>query len=168
MLILLVTPRMSATHQISSRSLPLRSCRLLKVGPLRLCTSLLVMRRRRLALARSNVRRRGGGHIVRGHQVRAQSTSIGVDGLKVWLPLLQLLLSIVEYLSRFARMGEWLAHVAGNDRGIVEKVQQTTAVAGEDDLFLSAFDGRGEVQVVCLLQLLARLRRSGVASSQTG
>jgi hypothetical protein len=69
------------------------------------------------------------------------------------------LLSVGQNLSRIVGVGKRLAHITRHDRGIVEEVQETTAVFGKDDLLLGSFDGGGEVDVVCLLDLLTGLSK---------
>lgn len=80
-----------------------------------------------------------------------------MDGLEVWLPCLQLLLGVVEDLAGVVGVGEGLAHIAGDDGCVVEVVEEAAAVFGEDDLFLCAFDGGGEVEVVGFFELLTGL-----------
>lgn len=80
-----------------------------------------------------------------------------MDGLEVWLPCLQLLLGVVEDLAGVVGVGEGLAHIAGDDGCVVEVVEQAAAVFGKDDLFLCAFNGGGEVEVVSFFELLTGL-----------
>ena len=48
------------------------------------------------------------------------------------------------------RVFEGGAGVAWHDGGVVEEVEESAAVAGEQDLFFCALDYGGEVDVVCL------------------
>lgn len=54
-------------------------------------------------------------------------------------------------------MSKWLALVAGHDGGIIQVVQQSSAIFSEDDLLLGALNSGGEMKIVSLLEFLARL-----------
>jgi hypothetical protein len=78
---------------------------------------------------------------------RHQSTieiSAARDILEIWLPILQIVFSIIKNLTSLARMLERGADVARDNGCVVEEVQKTTTVAGKDDLLLGALDRGGE------------------------
>lgn len=79
--------------------------------------------------------------------------------LNVWVPGLELGFGVVEDVTGFRHMSEGLTDVAGNNRCVVKKVQETSTMPGEDDLLLSAFDRGGEVEVVRFLELLPSLAK---------
>jgi len=81
-----------------------------------------------------------------------------MNRLEIRRPFAEVFLSIVQYLTCLMSMLEFRAGVARYNWGIVEKVQQAAAVAGEHYLLFSTFDGGGEVKVVGFLELLACLR----------
>ena len=85
-----------------------------------------------------------------------------MDGLEIRLPLLELLLGVAQNLPCFVTVGEWLADVAWNDRSVVEQVEESAAVFSKDDLLLSSLNCGSEMQVICLLDLLTSLQRSGI------
>ena len=91
------------------------------------------------------------------HEIGTETMRVRSDFLKIWLPALQFLLGIAQDLSSFGCTLEWLTNIARYNRSVVERVKQTTSVLGKDGLFLGAFDGRGEMKIVCFLELLARL-----------
>ena len=78
-------------------------------------------------------------------------------GFHTRLPVTQILLGGLEDLARLVGVVEGRACVAGDDGGVIEEVEETATVAGEDDLFFSAFDGRGEVEIVGFFEFLAGL-----------
>jgi hypothetical protein len=49
--------------------------------------------------------------------------------------------------------------IARHNGGVIEKVKKASAMTCKDDLFLGAFDGGREMQIVCVLELLTGLRR---------
>ena len=65
--------------------------------------------------------------------------------LQVWLPHLQLLLRATQDLAGVVSVSERTADIAWHNRGVVEVVEKTTAIFGEDDLLLSTLDGGCEV-----------------------
>lgn len=71
--------------------------------------------------------------------------------------MLELTLSVVENVASFSTVGERLSNISGHNRSIIEKVQESATVFGEDDLLLCSLDGCGKVVVVGLLELLASL-----------
>lgn len=74
------------------------------------------------------------------------------------LPLLEIILRVVQDLSSLIRVLVRRADVTWDDWGVIEEVEETTTVAGEDNLLLGTLDGGGELQSVCFLELLAGLR----------
>ena len=66
-------------------------------------------------------------------------------------------LGFVQNLPSFVGVGEWLSDITRHDWSVVEQVQQSAAVSGEDDLLLSSFDCGGKVEIVGLLDLLSGL-----------
>jgi hypothetical protein len=66
------------------------------------------------------------------------------DILEIWLPVFQIVFSIIQNLTSLARMLEGGTDVARDNWCVVEEVQKTTTVASEDNLLLGALDGGGE------------------------
>lgn len=66
-------------------------------------------------------------------------------------------LGFVQNLPSFVGVGKWLSDITRHDWSVVEQVQQSAAVPGENDLLLGSFDGGGKVEVVGLLNLLSGL-----------
>lgn len=66
-------------------------------------------------------------------------------GLQVWLPHLQFLFRVAQHLPGVVGVGEGLPHVTRDDGGVIEVVEQATAVFGENDLLFGALDRRCEV-----------------------
>ncbi len=91
------------------------------------------------------------------HQARSQLPRRRRDRLQARLPPPQILLGVVQDLARVLGVLERMARVAGNDGRVVEKVEQTATVAGQEGLLLRPFDSGGEVHVVGLFELLTGL-----------
>jgi hypothetical protein len=83
-----------------------------------------------------------------------------VNGLQVWLPHLEIVLSVCENLSRICAVRKWVADIARNDRRVVKQVQESATMFGKDDLLLSTLYRSSEVEIICFLELLASLRLS--------
>lgn len=81
----------------------------------------------------------------------------GILIIRVELPVFQVVLGVVQDLSSLGAMAVWAALVAGDNRAVVEELQEPAAVAGEDDLLLRPFNGGEEFGVVGLLELLTGL-----------
>jgi hypothetical protein len=77
--------------------------------------------------------------------------------LQIGLPILQVVFGIIEDLAGLIGVLPWWANIAWNNGSVIEEVEETTAVAGEDDLFLGSFDGGSKFGGVGFLQLLAGL-----------
>lgn len=92
-----------------------------------------------------------------GHQVGIKQVARDVHIVHLKAPVAQVLLGIIEDLAGLGAVLELWTHVAGDDGGVVEQVQETAAVAREDDLFLGAFDGGGKLGGIGLLELLSSL-----------
>jgi hypothetical protein len=80
-----------------------------------------------------------------------------VDGFKVRLPSLEILFCICKDLSCISLVSKWLAGVTRYDWGVIEKVQETTTVSGQNDLLFGTLDGRSEMDIVGFLDLLTSL-----------
>lgn len=91
------------------------------------------------------------------HQVAIKHVAGGGHIVDVKTPFAQVLLGIIEDLASLVAVHELRASVARNDRCVIEEVQKTTAVTGENDLFFGALDGSGELCGVGLLKFLASL-----------
>jgi hypothetical protein len=101
-----------AVHLLSGRRLEMRTLSFRRW---------LIRDRRRTSLGHARHLGRGSRTAVIGrHQVRAQTTSIGVDRFQMRLPSLQFLLSVAENLSRFASIGKGLADVSWNHWSVVK------------------------------------------------
>ena len=70
-----------------------------------------------------------GAQVLGGHQVGAQAARVSLNRLEVGLPGLEFLFGVGKNLAGFCGMGEWLAHVAWNHRGVVKQVEQASAVS---------------------------------------
>jgi hypothetical protein len=55
------------------------------------------------------------------------------------------LFRVAQHLPGIVGVGEGLTHITGDDGGVVEVVEQATAVFGEDDLLFRALDRRCKV-----------------------
>ena len=73
-------------------------------------------------------------------------------------PVLEIVFGVVEDLARLVRAVVGGTHIAWHDWGVVKEVQDTAAVAREDDLLLGTLDRCCELRGVCFLQLLAGLK----------
>lgn len=80
-----------------------------------------------------------------------------MDWLNVGLPAAELVLGIGEHLASSIGVFEGSMYVSGHNRGIVEKVQDTTRLFCQDDLLLGSLDRGCEMDVVGLFELLASL-----------
>ena len=85
-------------------------------------------------------------------------TGIRCDRLHIQAVALKVALGVSENLTGSLRLSKGRMHVAGHDRGIVNKVQESAGMLCEDDLLLSALNGGCEVVIVCLLELLPGLQ----------
>lgn len=80
--------------------------------------------------------------------------------VEVELPIFQIIFSVVQNLSGLCAVAVWAALITRNDRAVIEELQETAAVAGEDDLLLGALNGGDEFGVIRLLELLTSLFRA--------
>lgn len=71
--------------------------------------------------------------------------------------MLELALSIVENVAGFRTVSEGLSDVSWHNGSVVEEVQQSATVPGQDDLLLCSLNGGGKVMVIRFLELLAGL-----------
>jgi hypothetical protein len=55
------------------------------------------------------------------------------------------LFRVAQHLPGIVGVGEGLTHITGDDGGVVEVVEQATAVFGEDDLLFRTLDRRCKV-----------------------
>jgi hypothetical protein len=62
-----------------------------------------------------------------------------------------------QYISGLAGMFKRLAHVSWYYGSVIEEVEQTAAILGEDDLLLGSLNGGSEVDVEGLLDFLTSL-----------
>lgn len=72
-------------------------------------------------------------------------------------PVTQIVFGIVEDLSGLVALCVRDTGVARDDGSVVEEVEQTETVAGEDDLLLGALDGGEELGCVGFFKLLTSL-----------
>jgi hypothetical protein len=77
-----------------------------------------------------------------------------LNGLHVQLVVAKISLCVVEDLTSDLHAIERGMGVPWHDRGIVDEIQESTGVFGQDDLFLGALDGGCELKVVGLLEFL--------------
>lgn len=73
------------------------------------------------------------------------------------LPVAEVVFGVVEDLAGLGAVGVGLALVSWNDGAVVQKLEETAAVAGQDDLLLGALDRGEEFGVVGFLELLTSL-----------
>lgn len=74
-------------------------------------------------------------------------------------PLAQIFFGVVENLARLVSVFECRADVPRHDGGVVQKVEETAAVSGKEDLFFGALNCRGKVEIICFLEFLPCLQR---------
>lgn len=77
-------------------------------------------------------------------------------------PIAEVVLCVVQNLPRLGSVLVRGARVAGDHGRVVKEGEQAAAVLGEDELLLGALDGREELCVVRLLELL-----TGLVSSES-
>lgn len=82
---------------------------------------------------------------------------MGRDVFEVWCPVLEVVFCVIQDLASLARMFVRGANVAWNNGAVVEEVEDTATMAGEDDLLLGALDGCSEFGGVCFLEFLTSL-----------
>lgn len=82
------------------------------------------------------------------------------DGLDFQrLPLTEVVLGVIENLSRSTPLLVALTSIARGDGAVVEQSEEAASVLGEDDLLLGPFNNGSELGGIRLLELLARLCR---------
>ena len=86
-----------------------------------------------------------------------QVARLAHDGLVCRVPPSQLLLSVIEHVARVLAPVEARVLVAGDDRRVVQHVEDAPGVLGQEGLFLGALYVRGEVGVVGFFEFLSRL-----------
>merc|ERR1711977_629334 len=89
------------------------------------------------------------------HQIPFEVSSLGWNILQLWLPVLEIILCIVQDLAGLTGMLVGWTDITRDDGSVVEEVEETATVAGEDDLLLCALDGSCELGSICLLHLLS-------------
>lgn len=72
-------------------------------------------------------------------------------------PCLQLLFGFSQDISGLGGMFKRLAHISWYYRSVIEEVEQTTTILGEDDLLLGSLNGGSKVDVESLLDFLTSL-----------
>lgn len=75
----------------------------------------------------------------------------------LWAPVAQVILGVVENLSRLLSVVIRGTHVARYDRGVIEEVKKPSAVLGKDDLLLGPLNSSRKLGFVRFLELLASL-----------
>ena len=78
------------------------------------------------------------------------------------MPIPEIIFRIVEDLTGFIGVLVWVSSITRDNWGIIEEIEEATAVTGEDDLFFGTFDRCGELGCVCLLQFLPGLQLSAI------
>lgn len=96
------------------------------------------------------------GSVANRHCVGTKRARRAVDWLQSWLPASKVLLSLVEDFSCSLPVLERVVAISGYDRSIVEQVQQLSCVLSQQDLLLGTLDDGSGVNVISLLELLAR------------
>lgn len=87
------------------------------------------------------------------HGVGLCSTEI----VLLWAPVAQVILGVIENLSRLLSVVIRGTLVARYDRSIIEEVKKPSAVLGQDDLLLGPLNSCRELGFVRFLELLASL-----------
>ena len=81
---------------------------------------------------------------LRRHEIAAHdSLALAHDLIEPWCPVSKVFLCIVENLSSLSRVFEGCTSVSWNDGSVIEKVEKTSTVAGENDLLLCSLNGSG-------------------------
>lgn len=83
-----------------------------------------------------------------------------MDRFEVWLPISKFVLGVVEHLTSFFGMRKGRVRVTWDYRSVVDQVQNSTSLLGQDDLFLGALNCSSKVDIVGLLEFLAGLEGS--------
>lgn len=91
------------------------------------------------------------------HQVAVKHMAADADIVNLKAPVTKVLLSIVENLACLVAMVEHWTGITWDNWSVIEKVQEATSVASEDDLLLSTLDGSSKFSGICLLELLSGL-----------
>ena len=97
---------------------------------------------------------------LRRHQIGAHFAGRAGDGLKVGRPFAKIFLCIVQDLASLCTMLKSRASITWHDGSVIKQVQESTTMASEHDLLLGTLDGGGEVEIVGILELLARLYKA--------
>jgi hypothetical protein len=77
--------------------------------------------------------------------------------LQLRLPILEIIFCIAEDLTGLVRMLIWGTHITRDNGCIIEEIEETTTVAGEDDLLFGTLDSCSEFSSIGFLNLLAGL-----------
>lgn len=64
------------------------------------------------------------------------------------MPLAQVVLGVVKNLAGLATVSVWVALIARDNGGIVQELEQTSAVARQDDLLFCPLDGGEELGII--------------------
>lgn len=67
------------------------------------------------------------------------------------------MLCIGKDLSGFIGLRERLAHIAWNHRCIIEQIQNSSSMLGQNNLLFSSLDRCGEMYIVCFFNFLTGL-----------
>lgn len=81
-----------------------------------------------------------------------------LEVVRLWLPVTQVILGVVQDLAGLGTMGVWVTVVTRDNGGVVQEMQEAPAVAGQNNLLLCPLDGGEELRVIGLLELLTSLR----------
>lgn len=88
------------------------------------------------------------------HSVDTKVAGVGVDGLDIGDPSLELVFSVVENISCGLGVSKGRMCVSRDNRSVVDKVEQLSCVLGQQDLLLGTLNDGGGVKIVGLLELL--------------
>jgi hypothetical protein len=91
------------------------------------------------------------------HRSNPQVSRIGRDRFYLQAVTLKVTLGIVEDYTCGLCLCKGRMSVTWDNRGVVDQVQKSTSMFGQDNLLLGPFNGGREVEIVCLLELLAGL-----------
>lgn len=98
-----------------------------------------------------------GLRVLGRHQIDAHIACVRADRLEMGLPALQLGLRVVQDIASLSSLGERLSHVSWHDGSVIKKIEQLSAVSGENDLLLGSLNRSGEVEVEGFLNFQASL-----------
>lgn len=80
-----------------------------------------------------------------------------------WAPVAQVVLGVVENLPGLLGMVISRTHIAWDDGRVIEELQESSAMLGQDNLLFGPLDGSSKLGLVSLLELLSSLQDIAVS-----